>query len=283
MRKLIWSSAALGAVAVAGGMYVTGVCPGDRWTAGPYVYHAVAAYGPLCELGYRLGAKVRAAAEEMLLLPTTHPTAEPCPTCRPNRPPAKGDEMTAEITAVAARTPPDAADQATSPGCACGHARKHAKRAAAAKSPKPMPGCDATGQPTETAPAAAEEQEAPAACPACPADGKAACPKSDAAAPAMDYHQAHPEGPYSGACPYCGKTPPADDDDEAGVEEQERTPPPHDGAIRKPDAPSETCPGSHCPGAGKDGEECPHHPEIDTMEFRPSDAKPGEFDYARSW
>lgn len=91
------------------------------------------------------------------------------------------------------------------------------------------------------------------------------------------YHHQYPGCPYTGTCPYSGKCAPP----EPG-EEQET-----------PDADEEHCP--YCPGKGtgttnrsskkvepqsddSEDQECSEHQEIDTTEFRPSDARKGEFD-----
>jgi hypothetical protein len=74
--------------------------------------------------------------------------------------------------------------------------------------------------------------------------------------------------PYPGACacPEHKDKPAAVPETEGGAEEQSM--PPHKPARHK----------SARPVSDEGCEECPPHPEVDTMEFRPSDAHPGEFD-----
>jgi hypothetical protein len=152
---------------------------------------------------------------------------------------------------------------------------------------------DAAGQP-----GAAEESEAvhPATPPTCQED--------------PEYHHQYPGCPYSGVCPYTGrcatdaplpeeKPAPEGKKEAAGAAE---TPPacpsgrcvpptkkhPH-GHQKGGDEPGQKAgtpadqksqhdqPVRPKPGSDK-SEDCPPHPEVDTTDFRPSDAHEGEFD-----
>jgi hypothetical protein len=121
------------------------------------------------------------------------------------------------------------------------------------------------------------------------------------------YHHQYPGCPYTGVCPYSGRcaTPAVEHEDTPGAEGEKQEPAAHS---------CEGCPkGTCCPGCctkkkkeckskaegekkttpdtsdpahpkadhpkGHCGDEgCPAHSDVDTMEFRPSDAHEGEFD-----
>lgn len=87
----------------------------------------------------------------------------------------------------------------------------------------------------------------------------------------QDYHHYHDY--HSGCCPYSGKCPcsePPMPMTQSSEEESEACPcsPPAPKKTKSEKSKKTSKPGSPCPG----------HPEVDTMEFRPSDAPPGYFD-----
>lgn len=100
------------------------------------------------------------------------------------------------------------------------------------------------------------------------------------------YHHQYPGCPHSGYCPYSGRGP-ADDyepvpppkSEKKSADDAEESEPAQPTIQEKQHSKEDKNQAKHPNGGGKCGsEECPAHPEVDTMEFRPSDAHEGEFD-----
>jgi hypothetical protein len=93
-----------------------------------------------------------------------------------------------------------------------------------------------------------------------------------------DYHHPYPECPHAGSyCPYTGRTyPPEESATPAGEEESEpKAPPAKPDRLRKKKA-GDKKPAEPKPQTGS--LETPSRTEVETLEFRPTDARDGDFD-----